>query len=77
MAREAAEIQLAAEQDRYRAGQSTNFLVLTRQNDLSAAQLDEIAARTDFLTARTEVARATGSLAEDRGIDAASLGGTR
>ena len=33
--REAAEVQLSAERDRFAAGLSTNFLVLTRQNDLS------------------------------------------
>jgi outer membrane protein TolC len=66
--REAAEIQLAAERDRYSSGLSTNFLVLTRQNDLSRARLDEISARTDYLTARTELARTTGSLVEDHGI---------
>ena len=67
--REAAEVQLAAEQDRYATGLSTNFLVLTRQDDLSRARLDEIAARTDYQTARVELARATGSLIADRGID--------
>ena len=66
--REAAEIQLSAERDRYATGLSTNFLVLTRQNDLSRARLDEISARTDYRTARTEMARATGSLLNDRGI---------
>src|SRR5207244_6518224 len=66
--REAAEVQLATERDRYATGLSTNFLVLTRQNDLSRARLDEISARTDYQTARTELARATGSLIEDRGI---------
>jgi len=66
--REAAEIQLSAERDRYATGISTNFLVLTRQNDLSRARLDEISARTDYRTARTEMARATGSLLSDRGI---------
>src|SRR5262249_44746174 len=67
--REAAETQLAAEQDRYATGLSTNFLVLTRQNDLSRARLDEISARTDYETARTELARATGTLIEAHGID--------
>ena len=67
--REAAEIQLSAERDRYATGLSTNFLVLTRQNDLSRARLDEISALTDYRTARTEMARATGSLIEDRNID--------
>ena len=66
--REAAEVQLSAERDRYDTGLSTNFLVLTRQNDLSRAKLDEISALTDYRMARTEMARATGSLLEDRGI---------
>jgi outer membrane protein TolC len=70
--REAAEIQLAAERDRYATGLSTNFLVLTRQNDLSRARLDEISARTDFAIARTELERATGSLIADSGIDFAA-----
>ncbi len=66
--REAAEVQLSSEKDRYAVGLSTNFLVLTRQNDLSRARLDEISALTDYRTARTEMARATGSLLEERGI---------
>jgi outer membrane protein TolC len=67
-AREAAEVQLGAERERFAVGLSTNFLVLTRQNDLSSARLDEIAALTDHRTARTELARATGTLLEERGI---------
>jgi outer membrane protein TolC len=42
--------------------------VLTRQNDLAAAQLAEIAALTDYRKAQTELARAKGSLLEDRNI---------
>jgi len=68
-AREAAEIQLSAEQDRFAVGLSTNFLVLTRQNDLAAARLAEIEALTDYRNARTEMARATGTLLDERGID--------
>jgi len=71
-AREAAEVQLSAEQDRYGAGLSTNFLVLTRQNDLSRARLDEIGALTDYRRALTELARATGTLLEQRGIAVAA-----
>jgi outer membrane protein TolC len=67
-AREAAEVQLAAERDRYDVGLSINFLVLTRQNDLSRARLDEISALTDYRMARTELARATGSLLGERGV---------
>jgi outer membrane protein len=68
-AREAAEVQLSSERDRYAAGLSTNFLVLTRQNDLSGAQLDEIAALTDYRKAQAEMGRATGSLIADRHIE--------
>lgn len=66
--REAAEVQLSAERERYAVGLSTNFLVLTRQNDLARARLAEIAARTDYRTAQTELGRATGSLLAARGI---------
>jgi outer membrane protein TolC len=66
--RQAAEIQLAAERDRFATGLTTNFLVLTRQNDLSRARLDEISALTDYRRARTEMGRASGSLIEGRGI---------
>jgi outer membrane protein TolC len=67
-AREAAEVQLGSERDRYGAGMSTNFLVLTRQNDLSRARLDEIAAQTDYRRARTALARVTGTLLAERGV---------
>jgi outer membrane protein len=68
-AREAAEVQLSSEIDRYGAGLSTNFLVLTRQNDLSRARLDEIAALTDYRKAQAEMGRATGSLLADRHVE--------
>jgi HAE1 family hydrophobic/amphiphilic exporter-1 len=64
----AAETQLRAEQDRFSAGLSTNFFVLTRQNDLALAQLAEIAALTDYRKAQAELGRATGSLLRDRHI---------
>jgi outer membrane protein len=66
--REAAQVQLDAEVDRYTTGLSTNFLVLTRQNDLSRSRLDEISALTDYRKARSEMARATGSLIDERSI---------
>ena len=67
-AREAAEVQLMAERERFGAGISTNFLVLTRQNDLSRARLDEIAAQTDYRQAAVDLARTSGVLLEERGI---------
>lgn len=68
-ARDAAEVQLRAERERYDVGLSTNFLVLTRQNDLAGARLAEIEALTDYRAARVEMSRATGSLLEDRSIE--------
>lgn len=68
-AREAAEVQLSSEQERYAVGLSTNFLVLTRQNDLASARLDEIAALIDYRNAHTEMARASGSLLDARRIE--------
>jgi len=65
---QAATTQLQAEQDRFTAGTSTNFLVLTRQNDLAQARLADIAAATQYRQALTDFARATGMLLTDRGI---------
>jgi outer membrane protein TolC len=65
---EAANTQLTAEQVRFTAGASTNFVVLTRQNDLQQAQLTEISAATQYRRALTEFARATGTLLADRNI---------
>jgi outer membrane protein TolC len=65
---DAANTQLMAEQLRFTAGASTNFLVLTRQNDLEQAQLTEISAATQYRRALTEFARATGMLLADRNI---------
>jgi outer membrane protein TolC len=66
--REAAETQLRAEKERFGVGLSTNFFVLTRQNDLTLAQVTESAALTDYRRALTELARATGTLLETRKI---------
>jgi outer membrane protein len=65
---EAANTQLMSEQLRFNAGASTNFLVLTRQNDLEQAQLTEISAATQYQRALTEFARATGMLLTERNI---------
>ena len=67
-AREAAQVQLDAERERFSVGLSTNFLVLTRQNDLESARLAEIEARTDYRRAQTEMARAVGTLLDERDV---------
>ena len=74
-AREAAEVQLQAERDRFEAGVSNTFFILTRQNELAAAQLAETVASTDFRKAETELARATGTLLAERNITV--VGGTQ
>ena len=66
--RDAAIVQLQAEQDRFEAGLTTSFFVLTRQNDLAQAELAEIAARADYSRARAEYLRATGTLLGQRGV---------
>ena len=65
---EAAQVQLYAEQERFAVGLSTNFLVLTRQNELTVARVTETDALTDYRRAATELARATGVLLERRNI---------
>jgi HAE1 family hydrophobic/amphiphilic exporter-1 len=56
----AADAQLSGEQERFRAGLSSNFLVLQRQNDFAIAQADEVRAQTDFNKALAELQRVTG-----------------
>jgi outer membrane protein len=68
VSREAAEVQLRAEQDRFEAGLTTTFLVLTRQNDLAAARVTETTALTAYRRGLAELARARGTLLRDRGI---------
>lgn len=54
----AAEAQYASEMRRYQVGESTNFLVLDRQNALSAARGREIRALTDYNKAVVALQRA-------------------
>ncbi len=68
-ARAAADIQLRAEEDRLTAGATTPFFVLTRQNDLAAAEVAEAAATAAYRRALTELARARGTLLRDRAVD--------
>jgi HAE1 family hydrophobic/amphiphilic exporter-1 len=68
-AREAAEVQLQAEQDRFTAGLTTTFLVLTRQNDLATARLGETSALAAYRRALVELSRAKGSILAERHIE--------
>jgi HAE1 family hydrophobic/amphiphilic exporter-1 len=68
-ARDAAEVQLQAEQDRFTAGLTTTFLVLTRQNDLATARLGETSALAAWRRALVELSRAKGTILAERNID--------
>jgi HAE1 family hydrophobic/amphiphilic exporter-1 len=59
LARESAEQQLAGEQKLYDVGRSTTFLLLQRQNELTAARTNELQAQTDYNKALADLQRAT------------------
>jgi outer membrane protein len=73
----AAEKQLESEQRRYEAGLSTNFLVLTRQQELSEARGRELRAITDFDKAVAELQRATGATLSAHNVDVQSPRGNK
>ena len=56
----AAQAQYSGEQERYRAGLSTNFVVLQRQTDLSVARGTTVRALTDYNKALADLQRVTG-----------------
>ena len=60
-ARESAEQQLAGEQKLYEVGRSTTFLLLQRQNELTAARTNELQSQTDYNKALADLQRATAS----------------
>ncbi|HNR66599.1 MAG TPA: TolC family protein [bacterium] len=66
--RELQEKKLAAEQEKFRVGKSTNFLVLQAQRDLTAGLLDEAQATVAHLNALIDLYLLEGTLLERRGI---------
>jgi HAE1 family hydrophobic/amphiphilic exporter-1 len=68
-ARESAEQQLAGEEKLYEVGRSTTFLLLERQNSLTAARTDELQAQTDYNKALADLQRATGSTLRVNNVD--------
>jgi len=59
--RDANEQQFASEQRKLDAGQSTVFLVLQRQTDLTESRSQELRAQTDLNKAIADLQRATGN----------------
>ncbi|HYP28144.1 MAG TPA: TolC family protein [Blastocatellia bacterium] len=69
----AAEAQYKGEVERFRAGLSTNFFVLERQNDLSVARGNEIRALTDYNKALADLQRATGMTLINNNVQVTAL----
>jgi HAE1 family hydrophobic/amphiphilic exporter-1 len=68
----AAEAQLKGEQEKFRAGLSTNFFVLQRQTDLAVARGNEIRALTDYNKALADLQRVTGITLISNNVQVAS-----
>ncbi len=66
------EKRLEAEQEKFRVGKSTNFLVLQAQRDFTASQLDEAQSMVSYLNALVNLYVMEGTLLERRGIDTTS-----
>src|SRR5204862_7196565 len=71
-ARIASERQLESEIRQYQAGESTNFLVLTRQNDLSDIKGRELRALTDYNKAIADLQRAMATTLQSHNVTAVS-----
>jgi outer membrane protein TolC len=67
--RELSEQTLEVEQRRFVAGQSSNFVVAQRQQELANAQIAELDAILAHSKARTALLHATGRLLDERGIE--------
>jgi len=68
VARELAEKQLEAEEEKLKVGLTTNFVVLTYQSDLATARSNEIRAIIDYLLSLALLNRDMGVNLEDRNI---------
>ena len=57
---------LEAEQKKFENGMSTNFLVLSKQNDLDSAKSAELQAQITYVKAITAMEKSVGNLLEAR-----------
>ncbi|MBM3311786.1 MAG: TolC family protein [Candidatus Aminicenantes bacterium] len=73
VARELAEKKLAAEEEKLRVGQSTNYTVLQFQRDLTSSRVAELNAIINYNIAQSSLDRATGTLLEARNIKVLDL----
>jgi len=70
VARRLQEQKLKAEQEKFRVGRSTNFLVLQAQGDFTTSQLDEARSIVFYLNALVNLYFMEGTLLERRGLSA-------
>ncbi len=73
--RDAAEKVAASEVRKFRAGESTTFLVLQRQVQLANARGQELAAQTQLQKSVVELDRVTGAILTNNHVDISKLGG--
>jgi outer membrane protein TolC len=73
-AREASEQILASEQRRFRAGESTTYLVLQRQIELADNRGREVSAQTNLNKAIVELQRATGTILSANNVNITTVG---
>ena len=69
----AAEAQYAGEQEKFRAGLSSNFFVLQRQTDLAVAEGTEVRALTDYNKALADLQRVTGMTLVSNNVQVSAL----
>ncbi|MBN1293669.1 MAG: TolC family protein [Candidatus Latescibacteria bacterium] len=67
--RELQERNMDAEQEKFRVGKSTNFLVLQAQRDFTASQLDEARSMVSYLNALIDLYLMEGTMLSRRGIE--------
>jgi outer membrane protein TolC len=73
VARDLAEKKLAAEGEKLRVGQSTNYIVLQYQRDLGTARSAELQAIINYSVAQTALDRAMGTLLETKAINISDI----
>ena len=73
-AREASQQVLASEQRRFRAGESTTFLVLQREVELADNRGRELQAQTDLNNAVVDLQRATGTILTANNVNVTTVG---
>jgi len=69
VSKELQEKKLLAEQEKFRVGKSTNFLVLQAQRDFTASELNNARAMVDYLYALIDLYVSEGTLLQRRGIN--------